>query len=66
MRRSLFLISKRGVRPLAVMHNYYVRRWDGTTAAERLFEAKPKNLFEFLLDRMDYPDRPRNRFKLAD
>ncbi|MBT8338705.1 MAG: hypothetical protein HKP58_00835 [Desulfatitalea sp.] len=50
---------------LTVVHNYYIKRRDGTTAAERFFEAKPDDLFEYLLDHMDYPVRPRNRLKLA-
>ena len=47
-----------------LMHNYYIKRRDGTTAAERFFEAKPNDLFEFLLNNVDYPARPRNQMKL--
>jgi hypothetical protein len=35
------------------VHNYYVKRSDGATAAERFFGAKPRELFEYLLDRLD-------------
>jgi len=63
--QGIHRLSNRHLQALTVMHNYYVRRRDGTTAAERLFEAKPNDLFEFLLDRMDYPARPRNCSKLA-
>jgi len=63
--QGIHQLSNRHLQALTVMHNYYIRRRDGTTAAERLFEAKPNDLFEFLLDRMDYPARPRNRLKLA-
>ena len=63
--QGIHRLSNRHLQALTVMHNYYIRRRDGTTAAERLFEAKPNDLFEFLLDRMDYPARPRNRLKLA-
>jgi len=63
--QGIHRLSNRHLQALTVMHNYYIRRRDGTTAAERLFEAKPNDLFEFLLDRMDYPARPRNRQKLA-
>lgn len=31
---------------------------DRTTAAERFFEQKPKDLFEYLLERIPYPARP--------
>ncbi|WP_459917840.1 DUF6399 domain-containing protein [Desulfocicer niacini] len=50
---------------LTVIHNYYVKRRDETTAAGRFFEAEPNDLFEFLLDKMDYPARPRNCKKLV-
>ncbi len=46
---------------LTVMHNFYCRRPDGTTAAERFFENKPKDLFQWLLDRIEVPVRPRRR-----
>ena len=63
--QGIHRLSNRHLQALTVMHNYYIRRRDGTTAAERLFEAKPNDLFEFLLDGMDYPARPRNRLKSA-
>ena len=63
--QGIHRLSNRHLQALTVIHNYYIRRRDGTTAAERLFEAKPNDLFEFLLDRMDYPARPRNRLKLV-
>lgn len=44
---------------LTVLHNYFITRPDATTAAERFFGAKPRDLFGYLLDRMDYPLRPR-------
>lgn len=47
------------------MHNYYIKRRDGTTAAERFFEAKPNDLFEVLLNNVDYSARPRNQLKLV-
>jgi len=63
--QGIHRLGNRHLQALTVMHNYYIRRRDGTTAAERLFEAKPNDLFEFLLDGMDYPARPRNRLKSA-
>lgn len=63
--QGIHRLSNRHLKALTVMHNYYIRRRDGTTAAERLFEAKPNDLFEFLLNHVDYPARPRNRLKLA-
>jgi hypothetical protein len=55
---SLHRISNRKLAALTTTHNYFVKRSDGTTAAERFFGAKPKNLFEWLLDRVDLPGRP--------
>jgi hypothetical protein len=42
---------------LTVLHNYYLRRADGTTAAERFFQAPPRELFAWLLEQMPEPSR---------
>jgi hypothetical protein len=42
---------------LTVVRNFWTRRADGTTAAERFFEQQPRDLFEWLLDVL--PDLPR-------
>ena len=42
---------------LTVLHNYFSRRADGTTAAERFFGQKPDDLFGWLLQRL--PELPR-------
>jgi len=34
---------------------------EGKTPAERFFEAKHGDLFQYLLEKMDYPARPRKR-----
>ncbi len=41
-----------------VIHNYFVMTPAGTTAAARLFEQEPDNLFEWLLARTDSPPLP--------
>ena len=46
---------------LTVIHNYVLRREDGTTAAERFFAARHDDLFEHLLDVMPPLPRPRRR-----
>ena len=46
---------------LRVIHNYVIRRPDGTTAAERFFGSKPRDLFEWLLVQLPMPARPRNK-----
>jgi hypothetical protein len=55
---SLHRLSARKLTALTGVHNYFVKRADGTTAAERFFGAKPRDLFEWLLDRVDIPGRP--------
>jgi hypothetical protein len=54
-------LSEQHLKAQTIVHNYYVKKRDGTTPAERFFEAKHENLFEWLLDNMDYPARPRKR-----
>jgi hypothetical protein len=50
-------LSEVRLRALTAVHNYVVERADGTTAAERLFGAKPRPVFECLLEGM--PELPR-------
>lgn len=50
-------VSERRLKALTVIHNYMVKRADGTTAAERFFGLKHKEVFSWLLERM--PDLPR-------
>ena len=63
--QGIHRLTDRHLQALTVVHNYYIKRRDGTTAAERFFEAKHRDLFEFLLDTLDYPARPRTMLKLA-
>ena len=58
-------LSDRTLKAQTIIHNYYRRNRDGTTPAERFFEAKHIDLFEWLLEKMDYPARPRKRLKNA-
>jgi len=55
---SLHRLSKSKLAALTVVHNYYVIRSDGTSAAERFFGAKPADLFDWLVDHLDVPARP--------
>jgi hypothetical protein len=48
-----------------ILHNYTVKRKDGTTAANRFFEQEHDDLFEWLLNKMDYSSRPRKRLSKA-
>ena len=52
---ALHRLSDRKLTALTTIHNYFIRRPDGTTAAERFFGAKPKDLFEWVLDRVALP-----------
>lgn len=54
----LHRISGRKLAALTTVHNYFVRRENGTTAAERFFGTQPRDLFEWVLDRVDLPGRP--------
>lgn len=50
-------LSAARLKALTVVHNYHSTRADGTTAAERFFGKKPRDLFSWLLERL--PDLPR-------
>ena len=55
---GLHRLSNRKLAALTAVHNYFIKRRDGTTPAERFFGAKPKELYEFLLSKIDLPGRP--------
>lgn len=54
-------LSARKLSALTAVHNFYLRRADQTTAAERFFGRAPPPLFEQLLERVPLPPRPRRR-----
>ncbi|MCP3850566.1 MAG: hypothetical protein GY694_10060 [Gammaproteobacteria bacterium] len=51
-------LPNRKLRALTAVSNYFKLRIDKTTAAERLFGAPPRNMFEWLIERLEYPSRP--------
>jgi len=51
------------LKALRTIHNYVIEREDGTTAAERFFGIKPRDLFGWLLEPLPMPSRPRKRRK---
>jgi len=51
-------LSPGKLKALTVLHNYFIERADGTTAAQRFYGQKPADLFEWLLKRMPDPPRP--------
>jgi hypothetical protein len=50
-------VSEQRLKALTVLHNYLVKRPDGTTAAERFFGQKHQEVFSWLVEHM--PDLPR-------
>lgn len=58
---SLHHITPTRLEALTAVHNYFIRRRDGTTAAERFFGVKPADLFDWLLDHLDLPARPASK-----
>ncbi|MCL4835102.1 MAG: hypothetical protein KJZ86_21850 [Caldilineaceae bacterium] len=47
-----------GLSALTTVHNYFITRPDGSTPAQRFFNAEPLNLFDYLLAHIDLPGRP--------
>ena len=55
---NLHRISERRLAALTAIHNYFLKRSDGTTAAERFFGSSHQELFDYLLLAMPAPARP--------
>lgn len=55
---SFHRLSNRKLNVLTAIHNFFIKRVDGSTAAERFFGSPPIDLFYCLLDRIDFPARP--------
>ncbi len=62
---GLHRLSDRCLNAQTILHNFYRKNRDKETPAERFFEAKHEDLFDYLLERMDYPARPRKHNKDA-
>jgi hypothetical protein len=58
-------LSEKALAALTVLHNYWIRREDGTTAAERFFGKEPDDLFDWLLERFPQLPRPARSRKRA-
>jgi len=54
-------LNSRSLKALTIVHNFDVRRSDGTTAAERFFGKQHDNLFEFLIANVRIPGQPWNQ-----
>jgi hypothetical protein len=55
-------LNARSLQVLTIVHNFDVRRSDGTTAAERFFEAKHENLFDSLVVNVRIPGKPQSQY----
>lgn len=55
-------LNARCLQVLTIVHNFDVRRSDGTTAAERFFESKHENLFDSLVANVRIPGRPQQQY----
>jgi uncharacterized protein DUF6399 len=55
---GLHRLSDDKLAALTVVHNFHIRRDDGTTAGERFFEAEHDDLFDHLVERMPQVARP--------
>lgn len=55
-------LNVKTLKVLTIMHNFDVRRSDGTTAAERFFEAAHDNLFECLVVGVRIPGKPQKQY----
>jgi Family of unknown function (DUF6399) len=58
-------LSPGKLKALTVLHNYFIERADGSTAAERFFGQKPADVFEWLLERFPDPPRPAKQGRKA-
>ena len=62
---SLHRLRPKCLAALTVLANYFHRRRDGTTAAERFFGVPPSDLFEWLVSHVSSPPRPAARRQAA-
>lgn len=65
LHHGLHRLNPKRLAALTIIHNFVIRRPDGSTAANRFFHQPHRDLFAYLLDHMDLPARPRRHTKLA-
>jgi hypothetical protein len=56
---ALHQLTERKLQALTVLQNYGVQREDGSTAASRFYGVAPRDLFQWLLEHLSLPARPR-------
>jgi Family of unknown function (DUF6399) len=63
---NLHKIRTKRLQALTAVHNYFIKRSDGSTAAERFFGTNHTDLFHWLLDRLSFPARPAKSHSLLN
>jgi hypothetical protein len=63
---AMHRLSVAKLHALTIIHNYFIRRSDGTTAAQRFFGQRHEDLFEWLLARTPVPPAPAPRQARGD
>jgi Family of unknown function (DUF6399) len=58
-------LSTRKLATLTVLHNFFIERRDGTTAAERFYGRRPRDVFAYVLERLPVLARPARRRRSA-
>lgn len=58
-------ITARKLKVLGVLHNFVIKRSDGSTAASRFFGQQHQALFPWLVENLPLPSRPRMRRKIS-
>ena len=61
MNHNLRAVPLTRLKALTVVHNFGIKRQDGTTAAVRLFGEKFPDIFEWIAERMGDLPMPRRR-----
>ena len=56
-------LSENTLRVISIIQNFYVRRPDNTTAAQRFFGAEHKDLFESLVANVRIPGKPQRQVR---
>jgi len=59
--RNSHRLSRRKLGALTVVRNFFVKGEDQSSAAERFFGQKPRDLFEHLVESLEVPKRPASR-----
>ncbi len=54
-------MNPRKMQAATIIHNYFIKRKNSTTAAERFFGTAPEDVFSWLLTNTDYPASPAKR-----